>query len=52
MGVIDKGNLLLFLIDPVHQDVMTDVKAAVAFQLVPERFACLRILGKLQKFLC
>jgi len=52
MGVINKGNLLLFLIDLIHQDVMPDMKATVAFQLVPERFAYLWILGKFQQFLC
>jgi hypothetical protein len=47
MRVIDESNHLLFLINGIHQDIMANVKATVALQLVPERFAYLRIHGKL-----
>jgi hypothetical protein len=48
--IIDEDNLLFFLIDLIDEYVMPDVQAPVALQLVPERFANLRVSANSSNF--
>jgi len=51
MGIVHEHDFLVFPIDPVHQDIMSDVEAPVPVQRFFQGLASLRVFCELQQFL-